>query len=340
MGQLDVEIATYERMQEHLEANHKGEWAVIHGEEFIGTYPDFQEAAKTAVKRFGRGPFLIREIGAPPIFIPRYIVENQSRPRESETGQPGPLDAEIATYNRMREYLEANHHWEWVVIHGEELIGTYTDFQVAADTAVRRFGRGPFLLRQVAWPPPSLPASVWTRRIYDQEVEMGKLDTEIATYERMQEHLEANHKGEWAVIHGEEFVGTYPNFQVAVDAAVRQFGRGPYLIREIGPPPIVLPPYIVERQILPKAAETGQPGPLDTEIATYNRMREYLEANHHWEWVVIHGEELIGTYTDFQEAAKTSVKLFGRGPCLIRRVAWPPARLPASVLYRPLYDGR
>ena len=77
---------------------------------------------------------------------------------------------------------------------------------------------------------------------------MGKLDVEIATYEGMQEQLEANHKGEWVVIHGEELIGTYPDFQVAADAAVRRFGRGPYLIREIGAPPIVIPSYILERQ--------------------------------------------------------------------------------------------
>ena len=168
---------------------------------------------------------------------------------------------------------------------------------------------------------------------------MGHLDREIATYEGMQEQLEANHKGEWAVIHGEEFIGTYPDFQVAAKTAVKRFGRGPYLIREIGAPPIVIPSYIPERQGY-AAKEVEVDGPLDREIATYNRMREYLEANHHWEWVVIHGEELVGTYTDFQEAAKTAVKRFGRGPYLIRRVAWPPPSLPASVLYRPLYDGR
>ena len=160
----------------------------------------------------------------------------------------GPLDREIATYNRLREYLEANHHWEWVVIHGEELVGTYTDFQEAAKSAVKRFGRELFLLRRVAWPPPILPAAAWQRRIYDPEVEMGKLDVEIATYEGMQEHLEANHKGEWAVIHGEELVGTYPDFQVAAKTAVKRFGRGPYLIREIGAPPIIIPSYILERQ--------------------------------------------------------------------------------------------
>ena len=77
MGQLDGEIATYDRMREELEANHRWEWVVIHGEELVGIFEDFQVAADTAVRRFGRGPFLIREIGAPPIVVPSYIVERQ-----------------------------------------------------------------------------------------------------------------------------------------------------------------------------------------------------------------------------------------------------------------------
>ena len=77
MGKLDVEIAAYERMQEELEANYFGQWAVVYGEELAGIYEDFQEAAKAAVKSFGRGPCLIRQIGAPPIVLPRYLVERQ-----------------------------------------------------------------------------------------------------------------------------------------------------------------------------------------------------------------------------------------------------------------------
>ena len=40
------------------------------------------------------------------------------------------LDIEIAAYNRMRDFLESNHKGEWVIIHNEELAGTYKDFQV------------------------------------------------------------------------------------------------------------------------------------------------------------------------------------------------------------------
>ena len=67
------------------------------------------------------------------------------------------LDIEIAAYKRMSEYLEANHWRQWVIIHDEELIGAFDDFQVAADQAVRRFGRGPCLLRQVGAPPKTIP---------------------------------------------------------------------------------------------------------------------------------------------------------------------------------------
>ena len=78
----------------------------------------------------------------------------------------GQLDGEVATYNRMREDLEANHHLEWVVIHGEELAGIFEDFQDAAKTAVKRFGRGPYLIRQVGRGRGTLPAAVVGQWIY------------------------------------------------------------------------------------------------------------------------------------------------------------------------------
>ena len=78
---------------------------------------------------------------------------------------PG-LKKEIAAYERIRDDLELEHFGEWVVVRGEKLIGTYDDFQEAAADAVRRFGRGPYLIRRVGAPPPTLPASVLYRPIY------------------------------------------------------------------------------------------------------------------------------------------------------------------------------
>lgn len=76
MDQLDIEIAAYNRMRDYLEANHKGEWVIIHNEELIGAYQDFQIAADQAVRRFGRGPCLLRQVCAPPKFIPYYVRVN------------------------------------------------------------------------------------------------------------------------------------------------------------------------------------------------------------------------------------------------------------------------
>ena len=75
------------------------------------------------------------------------------------------LDHQIAAYEEMRDTLEAEHHFKWVVFHSGKLIGSFESFQDAADTAVRRFGRGPYLIRQVGAPPKRLPPSVQFRRL-------------------------------------------------------------------------------------------------------------------------------------------------------------------------------
>ena len=76
---------------------------------------------------------------------------------------------------------------------------------------------------------------------------------------------------------------------------------------------------------------------LKDEIAAFERMRSDLETEHFGEWVVIHDENLVGTYDSFDDAANEAVKCFGRGPYLIRKVGAPPVTLPASVLYRPTH---
>ena len=76
---------------------------------------------------------------------------------------------------------------------------------------------------------------------------------------------------------------------------------------------------------------------LSEEIAAYERMRNELETDYLGLWVVVHDEELIGTYDSFQTAAETAVERFGRGPYLIRRVGEPPMTLPASLRFRPVH---
>ena len=73
------------------------------------------------------------------------------------------LSDEIAAYERMRNGLETDHFGEWVLVHNETLIGTYESFELAADDAIERFGKGPYLIRQIGVPNPAIPASLLYR---------------------------------------------------------------------------------------------------------------------------------------------------------------------------------
>jgi hypothetical protein len=74
MAGLDDEIAAFNAIKETLEASHRGEWAVVHGRALIGTFQSFQQAANLAIKSFGRGPYLIRQIGVPPVPLPVSVL--------------------------------------------------------------------------------------------------------------------------------------------------------------------------------------------------------------------------------------------------------------------------
>lgn len=69
---------------------------------------------------------------------------------------------------------------------------------------------------------------------------MTDLQDDLKAYQKMAKELEAGHAGEWVLIHDQSLVGTFSAFEIAAQAAVERFGRGPYLIRQVGAPPIVL----------------------------------------------------------------------------------------------------
>ena len=73
------EIVAYEKMRDDLEAKHLNEWVIIYKGELIGTYLDFQEAAADAVQRFGRGPYLIRQVGVERIVHAPFSITNARR---------------------------------------------------------------------------------------------------------------------------------------------------------------------------------------------------------------------------------------------------------------------
>ena len=74
MSTLTKEIASYESMRSELETDHLGKWVIVHDEELVGIFDTFEDAASRAVEQFGRGPYLIREIGAPPVTLPASVL--------------------------------------------------------------------------------------------------------------------------------------------------------------------------------------------------------------------------------------------------------------------------
>jgi hypothetical protein len=46
----------------------------VNGYFFTGEYEDFDSAATTAVAKFGRGPYLIRQVGEEDLVLPASVV--------------------------------------------------------------------------------------------------------------------------------------------------------------------------------------------------------------------------------------------------------------------------
>ncbi len=74
MAKLKEEIAAYEKMCNDLEIDHFGKWVIVYNKKLAGTYDSFELAAEDAVKRFGRGPYLIRKVGASPLTLPASVL--------------------------------------------------------------------------------------------------------------------------------------------------------------------------------------------------------------------------------------------------------------------------
>lgn len=62
----------------------------------------------------------------------------------------------------------------------------------------------------------------------------AQLQQNIEAFETMRESLEEHHLHKYVVFHNGKFVEAFDTFNGATREAVRQFGRGPYLIRQVG----------------------------------------------------------------------------------------------------------
>lgn len=68
------DIAAFEAMRPELEAAYLGKWVLFFDRQFIAVFDTFDSAAATAVGRFGKGPYLIRRIGAHSVTLPTSVM--------------------------------------------------------------------------------------------------------------------------------------------------------------------------------------------------------------------------------------------------------------------------
>jgi len=74
---------------------------------------------------------------------------------------------------------------------------------------------------------------------------VSAIQPEIDAFKTMQTKLEAEHMGEWILMRNGQIIGFFQSFELAAAEGLRQFGRGPYLVREIGAEPIRLPVSVI-----------------------------------------------------------------------------------------------
>jgi hypothetical protein len=74
MDKTDENIAAYEKLKPELEAEHMGKWVLIYDTKLVSIFDTFESAAEEAVRKFGTGPYLIRQVGAPPVTLPASVM--------------------------------------------------------------------------------------------------------------------------------------------------------------------------------------------------------------------------------------------------------------------------
>jgi hypothetical protein len=71
---------------------------------------------------------------------------------------------------------------------------------------------------------------------------------------------------------------------------------------------------------------------LEREIRAFDARRPELEKHYHRKFVVFHDDDFAGAFDDFDSAAREAIRLYGRGPYLIRQVGVATGYVPAGLL--------
>lgn len=61
---LEKETATFQREHMRLVAESQGKFALVHGDDVVGTFDSYEDAIKIGYSKFGLEPFMVKQISA------------------------------------------------------------------------------------------------------------------------------------------------------------------------------------------------------------------------------------------------------------------------------------
>jgi hypothetical protein len=159
---------------------------------------------------------------------------------------------------------------------------------------------------------------------------------ELTTYERHRAELERKHQGRFAVMRGDELFGVFKTYEKAVTAVWERFAAPePCFWQEIGQRVRLRPMWGAwgpDPDEPPRPPEPPFEVQFARELATYERHRAALEREHWGEFVLLHGDDIVGLFHDELQAINEGDRLFGPGTCIFQEIGDPIYDFPNCAL--------
>jgi UDP-2,3-diacylglucosamine pyrophosphatase LpxH len=144
--ELDREYTTFRAKLPELLEKDAGRYVLIHGDEVIGTFETKDQALEAGYEHWLFEAFLVEQIVAEKKPI---RLNWRGIPVETNDKCGSLLDQEMTTYRaKLPELLEKD-AGRYVLIHGDDVIGTYENLNQAMEEGYERWLFEPFLVKKI-----------------------------------------------------------------------------------------------------------------------------------------------------------------------------------------------
>ena len=144
---LEKEYAYYKEIRDELAKEHVGKLVAIKGQEVLGIFADYLEAAKSVYVEHERGTVLMQELGRDDEFIPFFWLDPEQDEKDEQMTKP--LEKEYKYYLEIREELANEHDGKYVAIKGHEVLGIFADYPAAAKSIYVEHEYGKVLMQPI-----------------------------------------------------------------------------------------------------------------------------------------------------------------------------------------------